>query len=109
MPELPEVEVVRRGLNHIFKDEPTLEKIELTRKDLRSPMPLKLLKTLVGAKVLSVERRAKYLIIRTSRGAMLSHLGMTGTWRVCPLGRPRLHILRNHGFRGPNTYQIYKV
>jgi formamidopyrimidine-DNA glycosylase len=91
MPELPEVEVVRRGLEDILKDKPVLEKIELMRPDLRDPIPLKKLKTLVGEKILRIERRAKYLLIWTSKGAMLSHLGMTGTWRVAPAGDERLH------------------
>lgn len=91
MPELPEVEVVRRGLQEILKDQPTLEKVELLRPDLREPMPLKKLKTLVGEKIISIERRAKYLLIWTPRGGMLSHLGMTGTWRVAKPGEERLH------------------
>ncbi|UOF01858.1 bifunctional DNA-formamidopyrimidine glycosylase/DNA-(apurinic or apyrimidinic site) lyase [Bdellovibrio reynosensis] len=91
MPELPEVEVVRRGLESILKDQPVLEKIELKRADLRDPIPAKKLKTLLGEKLLSVERRAKYLLLWTKKGAMLSHLGMTGTWRVAPPGDERLH------------------
>lgn len=91
MPELPEVEVVRRGLEDILKDQPTLKKVELKRPDLREPIPAKKLSTLVGEKLLSVERRAKYLLLWTKKGAMLSHLGMTGTWRVAPPGDERLH------------------
>jgi formamidopyrimidine-DNA glycosylase (fpg) len=91
MPELPEVEVVKRGLEKILENKPTLQKIELKRKDLRDVMPAKKLSTLVGAKILSVERRAKYLLIWTDKGGMLSHLGMTGTWRVAPEGDERLH------------------
>jgi len=91
MPELPEVEVVKRGLEKILEHHPVLEKVELMRKDLRDPMPAKKLSTLVGGKILSVERRAKYLLIWTDRGGMLSHLGMTGTWRVAPPGDERLH------------------
>ncbi|WP_413942675.1 bifunctional DNA-formamidopyrimidine glycosylase/DNA-(apurinic or apyrimidinic site) lyase [Bdellovibrio sp. HCB-162] len=91
MPELPEVEVVRRGLEDILKDQPTLKKVELKRPDLREPIPAKKISTLVGEKLLSVERRAKYLLLWTKKGAMLSHLGMTGTWRVAPPGDERLH------------------
>ncbi|MNK07826.1 Formamidopyrimidine-DNA glycosylase [compost metagenome] len=91
MPELPEVEVVRRGLEEILKDQPVLEKIELKRKDLRGPIPAKKLSTLIGEPVTSVERRAKYLLLWTPKGAMLSHLGMTGTWRVSPWGDERDH------------------
>ncbi|MBO9668048.1 MAG: bifunctional DNA-formamidopyrimidine glycosylase/DNA-(apurinic or apyrimidinic site) lyase [Bdellovibrio sp.] len=91
MPELPEVEVVRKGLEEILSKKPTLEKIELKRPDLRDPIPLKKLNTLIGQKVTSVERRAKYLLLWTPKGGMLSHLGMTGTWRVAPPGDERLH------------------
>ncbi len=91
MPELPEVETVRRGLEDILKDHPVLEKVELKRKDLREPIPIKKINTLVGLKLTSIERRAKYLLLWTEKGAMLSHLGMTGTWRVAPPGDERLH------------------
>ncbi|AFY01824.1 bifunctional DNA-formamidopyrimidine glycosylase/DNA-(apurinic or apyrimidinic site) lyase [Bdellovibrio bacteriovorus] len=91
MPELPEVEVVRRGLETILKDQPILEKVELMRKDLREPIPAKKISTLVGQPLTSIERRAKYLLLWTPKGAMLSHLGMTGTWRVAVPGDERLH------------------
>lgn len=91
MPELPEVEVVKLGLEKILKDKPVLKKVELLRPDLREPMPAKKLNTLVGEAVTSIERRAKYLLLWTPKGGMLSHLGMTGTWRVAPKGDERLH------------------
>lgn len=91
MPELPEVEVVRQGLEKILEHHPVLEKVQLMRSDLREPIPAKKINTLLGEKVLAVERRAKYLLLWTSKGAMLSHLGMTGTWRVAPPGDERLH------------------
>lgn len=91
MPELPEVEIVRRGLAEIFASRPQLVRIELLRRDLRDPMPVKKLKALEGAQILAVHRRAKYLLIETDRGGLLSHLGMTGTWRVAPLGQELLH------------------
>lgn len=94
MPELPEVEVVRRGLETILKDQPVLQKVELMRPDLRGPIPAKQINTLIGQRLISVERRAKYLLLWTEKGGMLSHLGMTGTWRVAPPGdeRPHDHI-----------------
>ncbi|HWU43839.1 MAG TPA: bifunctional DNA-formamidopyrimidine glycosylase/DNA-(apurinic or apyrimidinic site) lyase [Bdellovibrio sp.] len=91
MPELPEVDVVRQGLEKILQHHPRLEKIELKRKDLRDPIPIKKLNTLIGESITSVERRAKYLLLWTKKGALLSHLGMTGTWRVAPLGDERVH------------------
>ncbi|MGZ3772252.1 MAG: bifunctional DNA-formamidopyrimidine glycosylase/DNA-(apurinic or apyrimidinic site) lyase [Pseudobdellovibrionaceae bacterium] len=91
MPELPEVEVVRKGLKKILEKQPILEKIELKRKDLREPIPVKKVSTLVGQKILRIDRRAKYLLFWTPQGALLSHLGMTGTWRVAESGDERTH------------------
>lgn len=91
MPELPEVEVVRGGLEDILKARPKLLKVEITRPNLRTVIPIKKIKTLEGQRILGVERRAKYLLFLTEKGAMLSHLGMTGTWRVAPKGDERLH------------------
>jgi|SRR6185312_16644448 len=98
MPELPEVEVVRRGLEkllfgkaHLSGGLPLIEKIEFLRRDLRDPMPIKALKRLEGAQILAIHRRAKYLLIETDRGGILSHLGMTGTWREAPVGTEKDH------------------
>lgn len=91
MPELPEVEVVKRGLSQILEEHPIIDSIEFKRRDLREALPLKKAKLLEGAKVLSVERRAKYLILNTDKARILSHLGMTGTWRVAPRGEEREH------------------
>jgi formamidopyrimidine-DNA glycosylase len=91
MPELPEVENVRRGLAEILKDHPVVTKVELKRADLRGEIPARKVRSLVGEKILAVDRRAKYLLLRTAKGSFLSHLGMTGTWRVAALGDERLH------------------
>lgn len=91
MPELPEVETVRRGLEEILQDRPLISKIELKRKDLRGPIPVKQVRSLEGQAIQSIERRAKYLLLKTPNGSLLSHLGMTGTWRVAPPGDERLH------------------
>lgn len=115
MPELPEVEVVRRGLEGILKEQPVLEKIELKRKDLRDPIPAKKISTLIGQPVTAVERRAKYLILWTPKGGMLSHLGMTGTWRVSPQGdeRPHDHIYLHFSgglrlaYRDPRRFGVF--
>ena len=82
MPELPEVEVVRRGLESAIDKKTSIKDLQFLRADLRDPIPIKRLKTLVGAKIQSVERRAKYLILKTAQGSLVSHLGMTGIWRI---------------------------
>ncbi len=82
MPELPEVETVRRGLKSFLKDQPAIEKIEWKGLQLRFKLPKKLSETLKGQTVQDIERRSKYLLIQTERHTLLSHLGMTGSWRM---------------------------
>jgi formamidopyrimidine-DNA glycosylase len=82
MPELPEVETVRRGLeDHLMGRR--IEQVELRRPDLRFPFPEGFEAMLRGRLVESVDRRAKYLLIRLSGGkTWMSHLGMTGRWTL---------------------------
>jgi len=82
MPELPEVETVRRGLQPHLEGA-LIERVELRRPDLRFPFPQRLAERLEGRRVTSVDRRAKYLVIRLDDGAaLISHLGMSGSWRI---------------------------
>ena len=82
MPELPEVETVRRGLA------PTLEgarilAVEQRRPDLRFPFPPDFVGRLTGRRVEALSRRAKYLIAHLDDGlGLISHLGMSGSWRI---------------------------
>ena len=82
MPELPEVETVRRGLEkHLLSR--TIEQVDLRRSDLRFPFPSGFARNLSGRTVESVDRRAKYLLIRLDGGlTWLCHLGMTGRWTL---------------------------
>ena len=82
MPELPEVETVRRGLeNHLVGRR--IERAELRRPDLRFPFPDGFAALLRGRLVESVERRAKYLLIRLDDDSTwMCHLGMTGRWTL---------------------------
>jgi formamidopyrimidine-DNA glycosylase len=91
MPELPEVEVVRQGLSRNLEHQPRIVKIELLRKNLREDFPVAEIQSFVGLRITHIERRAKYLLLWSSQGALLSHLGMTGTWRLAPPGDERLH------------------
>lgn len=91
MPELPEVEIVKCGLEEIFKNNSTIKKIECYRSDLRHPMPVKELAKLNNLKVVKVERRAKFLLIRCEQVTLVSHLGMTGTWRLANKADQRKH------------------
>ncbi len=91
MPELPEVETVRRALA-LHLDGRVIAGIIPLRAGLRRPFPANL-STLAGAKIARVGRRAKWLLIPTDRGLLLSHLGMTGTWRVADgTSRPHDHL-----------------
>src|SRR3569833_131952 len=81
MPELTEVETVRRGLAH-YLEGARIDKVTLNRKDLRFPFPRGFAKALEGQGITSVGRRAKYQLFRLTSGkTWLSHLGMTGAYR----------------------------
>lgn len=81
MPELPEVETVRRSLAP-YVEGATIESVKLNRKDLRTPFPRGFAKALEGQTIERVDRRAKYLLFRLSGGkTWVAHLGMTGSFR----------------------------
>jgi formamidopyrimidine-DNA glycosylase len=82
MPELPEVETVRRGLQPAMEGSKIL-KAEARRKDLRFPFQKDFIKRLEGQIVTGLGRRAKYLMADlTSGDVLLMHLGMSGSFRV---------------------------
>ena len=82
MPELPEVETVRRGLAPAMTDA-TVTRVDQRRPDLRFPFPDDFEGRLTGATVKNVERRAKFLLFPLSTGeTMIAHLGMTGRFSV---------------------------
>src|SRR5580700_8489157 len=82
MPELPEVETVRKGLEPVFKAA-RLTRVEARRPDLRFPLPEGFVQRLTGARVDKLERRAKYLLARLDRGdTLVMHLGMTGRFEI---------------------------
>jgi formamidopyrimidine-DNA glycosylase len=82
MPELPEVETVRRGLEPAMTGA-RLASVELRRPDLRFPFPADFAGRLHGQTILSMGRRAKYLLADLSSGDVLvMHLGMTGRFLI---------------------------
>ena len=82
MPELPEVETVRRGLQPAMEGA-RFEKVEARRPDLRFPFPPNFVKRLEGQTVVGLGRRAKYLMADLSSGEVLiMHLGMSGSFHV---------------------------
>ncbi len=85
MPELPEVETIRRGLAPQLEGA-EIEQVRLNRADLRFAFPDHLAKVLPGLRIVHVGRRAKYLLFELSNGStLLSHLGMTGSYRFSNL------------------------
>ena len=82
MPELPEVETVRRGLAPAMEGA-RFDKVEAHRGDLRWPLPKDFAKRIEGTTVAGLGRRAKYLLADLSSGDVLvMHLGMSGSFRV---------------------------
>ncbi len=87
MPELPEVETTRRGIEPWLLGHHIVE-VVVREPQLRWPVPCDLDQRLRGARILSVRRRAKYLILDATAGAVLLHLGMSGSLRVVDASVP---------------------
>jgi formamidopyrimidine-DNA glycosylase len=84
MPELPEVEIVRRGLEPMMLGQQFVG-VEQRRPDLRFPFPAGFATRLEGQTITAVRRRAKYLIVDLSGGeALVMHLGMSGRFTIQP-------------------------
>ena len=82
MPELPEVETVRRGLLPVMEGR-TILQAQVNRPDLRWPLPERMAERLTGQRVLALRRRSKYLLADLSGGeTLLVHLGMSGRMLV---------------------------
>ncbi|MFN3293824.1 MAG: bifunctional DNA-formamidopyrimidine glycosylase/DNA-(apurinic or apyrimidinic site) lyase [Gemmobacter sp.] len=86
MPELPEVETVRRGLAPLMEGA-TIARAEVRRPDLRWPLPPRMAERLTGQRVGALRRRSKYILADLSGGeVLLIHLGMSGRVLVAPPG-----------------------
>ena len=86
MPELPEVEVTRRGLAPHLTGR-VISAVEVRQPKLRWPVP-RAVRRLAGRKVTAVRRRGKYLLVDCGDGHLILHLGMSGSLRVLPRGTP---------------------
>ncbi len=83
MPELPEVETSRRGIEpHIVQQ--TVTDVIVRQRQLRWPIPVTLRKQLTGQIIERIDRRGKYLLLYTRTGTVIIHLGMSGSLRICP-------------------------
>ncbi len=98
MPELPEVEVTRRSMTGVLEGR-TVRALRVYERRLRWPVPRGLAATLAGRRLQRIDRRGKYLLWRFEHGVLISHLGMTGSWRLYPYGAapergPHDHVAR---------------
>lgn len=95
MPELPEVETTRRGIDAVITGKP-LRRLLVHETRMRWPIPAELPGLLAGRTVIECSRRGKYLLLRFEHGVQIVHLGMSGSLRVvasAPGGPP---LLRKH-------------
>lgn len=87
MPELPEVETTRRGIEpHLIGQR--VSRVIVRERRLRWPIPDDLDVRLSGQRIEAVERRAKYLLIKAEVGTLIAHLGMSGSLRLVPADSP---------------------
>ncbi len=89
MPELPEVETTRRGIERALQAS-RIAALQIHEPRLRWPVDARLAGEVVGQRLHSVQRRAKYLLLRLDRGTLIVHLGMSGSLRLPPPQSPRL-------------------
>jgi formamidopyrimidine-DNA glycosylase len=83
MPELPEVEITRRGIEpHVARR--TITAVVVRNRRLRWPVPRNLAARLEGREIRAVGRRAKYLLLDCGSGTLIVHLGMSGSLRIVP-------------------------
>jgi len=91
MPELPEVEVTRRGVAP-YLEGALVSAVVMRRSGLRWPFPPGLHECLAGRRITSTGRRGKYLLIHFEHGSLIVHLGMSGHLRILPPGvMPQKH------------------
>jgi formamidopyrimidine-DNA glycosylase len=81
MPELPEVETTKRGISPHIKNNSVTEVI-VRKHQLRWPVSPEISQLLPGQKIIDVQRRAKYLLLKTTIGTLMIHLGMSGSLRI---------------------------
>jgi len=81
MPELPEVETTRRGIEPYLRGQ-TIQKLIVRQASLRWPVPAALANDIRHNRIERVSRRAKYLLIGTDSGTLIIHLGMSGSLRI---------------------------
>lgn len=87
MPELPEVETSRRGIDpHVCNRQ--IHQVIIREARLRWPVDPQIARILPGSQIMSTDRRGKYLLIYTSQGCLIVHLGMSGSVRIVQASEP---------------------
>jgi len=87
MPELPEVEIARRAIAPFLEGKRVIGVVAREVR-LRIPVQAELIEELPGQMILRLERRAKYLLLRTNAGSVILHLGMSGKLNIVPAATP---------------------
>lgn len=113
MPELPEVETVRAGLEPVLRGR-SFVRVEQRRKDLRFPLPDRFAERLTGRKVSRLDRRAKYILVHLDKSEVLAiHLGMTGRFSISPGRRAKPSQLgeftHDHGHDARHDHLVFTM
>ena len=116
MPELPEVETVKRGLEPILLGQ-VIKSVELRRANLRFPFPDGFAAKLEGAKILGLTRRAKYILVDLDNShTLITHLGMTGRFTALKpegggtnLGEFYFEAGANQNANGPHDHVVFTL
>lgn len=107
MPELPEVETVRRGLLPVMEGA-VFSDVDVRRPDLRWPFPERMAERIKGARVTALRRRSKYLLVELSQGeTLLIHLGMSG--RILISGDPLGQFHRDHPATEKHDHVVFDM
>jgi len=107
LPELPEVETVRRGLAPVMEGRAILA-ADVRRPDLRWPLPERMAERLAGRRVLSLRRRSKYILADLDSGeSLLVHLGMSG--RILVSGRMLGDFHHGHPAASPHDHVVLEI
>ncbi|MFU8882079.1 MAG: bifunctional DNA-formamidopyrimidine glycosylase/DNA-(apurinic or apyrimidinic site) lyase [Rhodobacterales bacterium] len=107
MPELPEVETVRRGLAPVMEGQ-VITRALVNRPDLRWPFPPDMANRLTGQRVLALRRRSKYILADLDGGeTLLIHLGMSG--RMLVSGDPLGHFVQDHPAAEKHDHVVFEM
>ena len=107
MPELPEVETVRRGLSPAMEGV-VIERADVNRPDLRLPFPERMAERLTGQRVERLRRRSKYILADLSSGeTLLIHLGMSG--RMTVSGDPLGQFVHDHPMPEKHDHVVFHM